>query len=46
MADWLRYGWPRWYLLRLSNWLPSKYEERMLDFLYPSDMEATFDAEK
>ena len=36
MSDFLRYGWPRWFLLRIHSRLPtSSMNDALLDFLYP-----------
>ena len=43
MSDFFRYGWPRWYLIRLHGWLPTeRANDWLLDFLYPNDMTVTF----
>lgn len=43
ISNFFRYGWPRWYLLRLVGHLPKRHDERLLDFLYPSNMSLRFD---
>lgn len=40
--DWFRYGWRRWCLIRLCDYLPGKAHDRLLDFLYPDDMAVSF----
>lgn len=43
MKHFIRYGWPRWYLLRIHGWLPTeKMNDALLDFLYPDDMTIGF----
>lgn len=42
-ADWLRYGWPRFWLIRFGNALPQgRFREAIADFLFPDDAEITF----
>lgn len=44
MLRWLRYGRPRRYVLKLTGWFPvdSWAPQKLLDWLYPSDLEITF----
>ena len=46
MKRWLRYGWPRRDIIRLTGWFPvnSWARNKLLDFLYPSDCVITFPA--
>lgn len=42
MKNWLRYGPPRKWLLKLSYWLPEKYEYALVEWLYPDDAMISF----
>lgn len=42
MTNWLRYGLPRRFLLRLSNHVPERSGGWLLDFLYPSNCRISF----
>ena len=48
MTNWLKYGWPRRYIvlgsiwLRNHNWISEATDERINDWLYPSDLTVQF----
>jgi hypothetical protein len=44
MSNFLRYGWPRWWLIRIPDWMLGEWAtERLNDFLYPSDLSVHID---
>lgn len=42
IADFFRYGWPRWWLVRAYNYAPERVGDWLMDFLYPDDLAVTF----
>jgi hypothetical protein len=44
MTNWLRFGWPRWYLVRACSKMPEgRVHDWLLDFLYPDDIQLSFE---
>jgi len=47
MSNFLRYGWPRWWLIRIPDWMLGEWAtERLNDWLYPSDLSVHIDREQ
>ncbi len=47
MSNFLRYGWPRWWLIRIPDWMLGAWAtERLNDWLYPSDLSVHIEREQ